>query len=93
MTTIDMDSLREEILDVDRRIVELIARRVDLARRIGRAKREAGIGALDPAREAAVVREAAALARDAGLDADEIRAIFWRLIGLCRATQHEEVAS
>lgn len=93
MTTAELSALRDEIRDLDREFVELIARRVELARRIGEAKREAGIATLDPAREAAVVRDAADRAREAGLDADEIRAIFWRLIGLCRRTQQAEAAS
>jgi chorismate mutase len=45
---------------------------------------------LDPAREAAVVRRSAERARDAGLDEEAVREIFWRLVGLSRRTQREE---
>ncbi len=45
---------------------------------------------LDPPREAAIVRRAAALAREAGVDGEEVRALFWQLVGLCRRAQLEE---
>jgi len=85
-----LEELRREIAAVDREALELIARRVELARRVGRAKRAEGVATLDPQREAAVVRDAAVRAREAGLPVDEVRQIFWQLIGLCRRAQEEE---
>ena len=82
----ELNELRGEIEQIDR---ELIARRVDLARRVGAAKRRAGLPTLDPAREAAVVRRAGALAREANLDDEDVRYIFWHLIGLSRRMQME----
>ncbi len=84
-----LEELRREIAAVDREMLELIARRVELARRVGRAKHAAKAATLDPQREATVVREAAVRAREAGLPDDEIRQIFWQLIGLCRRAQEE----
>ena len=86
-----MDRLREEIESIDRSIIELIARRVDLAREVGRAKRAAGLPTLDPAREAAVVRRAGQVAREVGIEDEDVRYIFWHLIGLARRAQNEEV--
>ncbi|HEX6925110.1 MAG TPA: chorismate mutase [Longimicrobiaceae bacterium] len=85
----EMDRLREEIEAVDRSIIELIARRVELAREIGRAKRAAGLPTLDPAREAAVVRRAGQIAREVGIEDEDVRYIFWHLIGLARRAQNE----
>ena len=45
---------------IARELVALIARRTELARRTGEAKRAAGKPTLDPAREAVVIRRAAA---------------------------------
>lgn len=90
MTRESLDSLRAEIEHIDRSIVALIAERSRLARRVGTAKREAGLPVLDPAREAAVVRRAAALARESGLDDEDVRYVFWHLIGLSRRAQMEE---
>jgi hypothetical protein len=36
-----------------------------------------------------VVRRAAAWAREAALDAEAIRDVFWHLVGLARRAQHE----
>jgi len=92
MTPPDLARLRTEIEQIDRSLVQLIADRVRLAREIGVAKRDAGMPTLDHTREAAVVRRAVALARDAGLTCDdEIRQIFWQLIGLSRRAQTDGV--
>jgi chorismate mutase len=82
-----MDRAREDIEAVDRELVLLIARRVQLARTIGRAKRARGMPTMDPAREAAVVRRAGELARAAGLDEEVVRQIFWQLVSLARDAQ------
>jgi chorismate mutase len=83
----DLVALRQEIETVDARIVQLIAERTALARRIGEVKRAAGQPTLDPAREAAVVRRAGLLARAAGVAQEDVREIFWHLIGLSRRAQ------
>jgi chorismate mutase len=81
--------LRRRIEEIDSALVELIAERVRLARDVGAAKRAAGLPTLDPSREAAVIRRASALAREAGLVEEEVRDIFWHLIGLSRRAQTE----
>ncbi len=86
---VELERLRSEIGRIDRALIGLIAERVGIAQRVGVAKRALGAPTLDPAREAAVVRRAAALARDAGLDDDDVRYIFWHLIGLSRRAQME----
>jgi chorismate mutase len=86
----ELDALRQEVERIDRTLVQLIAERVEVARRIGVVKRESDLPTLDPAREAAVVRRAGSLARDAGLADEDVRYIFWHLIGLSRRAQLEE---
>lgn len=83
----DLIRMRGEMERIDRELIRLIAERVRLAREIGSAKRAADLPTLDPAREAAVVRRAAALARENGLHSDDVRDIFWHLIGLSRRAQ------
>lgn len=80
-------ALRRELEQLDAELVRLLAERERLARAIGAAKRAAGIPTLDPAREAAVVRRAAALARDHELDEEDVRAVFWKLIASARRAQ------
>lgn len=86
----DLERIRGEIERIDRELVGLIAVRVRLAREVGAAKRALALPTLDSRREAAVVRRAGALARDAGLPDEDIRYVFWHLIGLSRRAQLEE---
>lgn len=85
-----LESLRGELEELDRRIIDELAARAALARRIGREKRANGLPTLDPAREAAVVRQAGELARAAGLPEEEVRQIYWQIVALCRRAQLEE---
>ena len=82
-------AVRDEIERIDRALIALIAERVRLAREVGAAKRALAMPILDPAREAAVVRRAGTLAREAGLEDEEVRYLFWHLIGLSRRAQME----
>ncbi|HEX6371845.1 MAG TPA: chorismate mutase [Longimicrobium sp.] len=82
--------IREGIERIDRSIVELIAQRVALARELVPVKRALQMPTLDPPREAAVVRRASALAREAGIAEEDVRYVFWHLVGLCRRVQMEE---
>jgi chorismate mutase len=90
MGTDTIRSHRERIADIDDQLLRLVADRVESAREVGRAKREAGAATLDPAREAAVVREAVARARALALPAEPVRELFWVLIRLCRDAQLQE---
>jgi len=88
---VELLKLRLEIDAIDRAIVEAIGLRVLIGTRIGEIKQELGLPVLDPAREAAVVRRSAERARDAGVDEEAVREIFWRLIGLSRRKQRREL--
>lgn len=54
----ELASLREAIDDVDARLVELVAARLELARRIGLLKARRGMDVVDPSRERGVLRRA-----------------------------------
>ena len=87
--TSELDALRAEIERIDETLVQAIERRMQLARRIGQLKRESGLTLVQPAREAAVVRRAAELARATGIDGEAVREIFWRLIEMSRKEQEQ----
>lgn len=86
----ELARLRGEIERMDRALVAQIAERVQLAGRIGAAKRVLGLPTLDPRREAFVVRRAGELAREAGLPDEDTRYLFWHLIGMSRRAQMEQ---
>ena len=88
MTTMEavreLHMVRGEIDAVDRSLVGLMAARLDLAREARLLKDQGELRYEDPAREAAVVRQAAETARELELDPEIIRDVFWRLIALSK---------
>lgn len=82
-----LDELRREIEEVDRRLVELTARRCHLASEVGAWKRSHGSPVIDSAQEARVVRRAVEQARAIALDEGGVEALFLCLIGLARGVQ------
>lgn len=83
----ELETLRKRILEVDELLVSLIGERKELVLGIGRAKGALGMPVLDPSREAAVVRRAAELAREAGADVELTRDVIWRIIAAAREEQ------
>lgn len=83
-------ALRDGLGALDAELVELLARRVDVARRIGAEKRAAGLATLDTQREAQVVAAVARHARRVGLPEESVRDIFWPVVALCRRAQQDE---
>jgi chorismate mutase len=83
----ELTQIRRDIETLDRRIVELLAERVELGRRTGNLKREAGRPILDAAREAEVIRRAVTAARELGVPQEETREIFWHIVGMSRRAQ------
>ena len=79
--------LRVEIERVDREVVRLIARRIELAREVGAIKHAAGLPALDPEREADVIRRVIEVAREEGAPEEDVRYLFRHLIGMARRAQ------
>jgi chorismate mutase/prephenate dehydrogenase len=82
-----LSELRAAIEALDAELVRLIGERRALVLEVGRVKGELGLPVLDPTREAAVVRRAAALARDAGDDEELVRDVIWRIIASARDEQ------
>jgi len=83
----ELTQLRRDIEAIDRRLVELLAERIELGRRTGEIKREAGRPILDAAREAEVIRRAVTAARELGVPQEATREIFWHIVGMSRRVQ------
>jgi len=82
----DIESLREEIDDIDRRLVELIAQRASHALEIGRRKRAAGLPIFMPERESDLLHGLSLCNRGPLPDA-QVRNIFREIISACREAQ------
>lgn len=84
-----LDELRHELDDVDRQLIELVARRQELARAVGEEKRELGIGVRDFTRERHVILSAREHATRLGLSPALAEALLERLIRESLATQEQ----
>jgi chorismate mutase len=86
----ELAQCREEIARIDREIVSLLRKRLDLALRTGVLKRALGLPILDPEREASVIRTAVEATRRERLPEELVREIFWRILGMSRGAQQED---
>jgi chorismate mutase len=83
----DLDELRTEIQDIDREIVELIARRTYVADTIADVKADRGLPTTDESQEERVMDRAATNAERFEVDANLVKAVFRLLIELNKAEQ------
>ena len=86
----EIGPLREEIDRLNRDIVGLLARRVDVALRIGEVKTRYGRPVVDRSREALVYERVRGLAEGIGLNPDDVERVFREIITLCTRVQQEE---
>ncbi|MBI4912002.1 MAG: prephenate dehydrogenase/arogenate dehydrogenase family protein [Acidobacteria bacterium] len=82
-----LQEVREVIDGLDRDILDLLARRMELARRAALAKAELGAPVLDPSREASLLEKRRAWAAEAGLDPAGSEEVFRSILRLSRKTQ------
>jgi len=82
-----LEVLRKRIVELDGALVDLVAERKALVLEIGQIKAELGLPILDPAREAAVIRRAATLAREKDVDEELVRDVIWRIMASAREEQ------
>jgi chorismate mutase len=82
-----LEALRNEIRALDEQLVILVGRRRTLAIEIGAEKEALGLPVMDPTQEARVVRRAAEIARELGVDEELTRDVIWRIIASARDAQ------
>ena len=82
-----LNELREEIEDIDREIVELIARRTYVADTVAAVKEERDLPTTDEGQEERVMDRAGANAERFDVDANLVKAIFRLLIELNKVEQ------
>ncbi|WP_430504791.1 chorismate mutase [Haloparvum sp. PAK95] len=85
-----LDELREEIEDIDREIVELIARRTYVADTVAQVKEERDLPTTDESQEEAVMDRAGENAKQFDVDENLVKAIFRLLIELNKVEQREK---
>jgi len=87
-----IEGLRSEIDEIDREIINLISRRVEVSKRIGELKKRLGLPAVDLGREAEVLRSRRELAARLSLDVELVDLAFKAIVGMCRRVQRRRVA-
>nr|WP_277555768.1 chorismate mutase [Halobaculum sp. YSMS11] len=89
LAEMSLDELREEIGDIDRELVELIARRTYVADTIAGVKERQDLPTTDETQEQAVMDRAGANAERFEVDSNLVKAIFRLLIELNKVEQRE----
>ncbi len=85
-----IEKVRDDIANLDFQIVDLIAKRTDLASRVLQAKRADGFIKIDDKRQnEKVLNRAVDLATERNIDAGSVKRIFEILIAMNQDIQHE----
>lgn len=82
-----LQEARHYIDALDRELLDLLGRRMELARRAAKAKAELGTPVLDGARESALLGARKAWAAESGLDEAGVEEVFRAVLRLSRRTQ------
>lgn len=82
----DLAKIREEIDLVDRGIVELFCKRIDLALEVAESKRQTGKAVFDPEREKLLLKKVSDLAESE--KEEYIRTLYSTILSLSHAVQH-----
>lgn len=88
----DVEDLRKQIDELDRRIVKLLAERTAVARDIGKKKMQSGQLIEDSIRERAVLEKIREMAQAENLDPDELEKIYRRIFTISKQVQGISVA-
>lgn len=83
----NLENLRRKIKKIDNRLLDLIAKRMEITRKIGRLKRETEIPLRDWSVEKSVIENAIRYAKKYGLDIDFTKAIITKIIEYSRIHQ------
>ena len=84
----DIQTLREQLDQIDRKLMELLAERMDTAHQIGRWKMERGLPVLDAAREEQVLESRAGMVSDPEMQ-EHVKTLFRDIMAMSRAEQEK----
>ena len=82
-----LEELRDEIEEIDREIVESIARRTYVVESIAEVKKERGMEIHDPKREEVVLDRVAERAESLDVDPEDVREVFELLMDISKKEQ------
>ena len=85
----DIAGLREEIDKIDREIVCLLKKRVEITKKIGQLKANRSMDIEDTDREHEVFKNVSDASKESDLDGEFVRKIFGLIIGHCKGKEKE----
>lgn len=86
----EIEVLRNEINRLNKEIIDKLAERVNVAKHIGEVKTKYGKPIVDLSREEKVYEKIRDLAKDKGLDPEDVTQIFKAIIRLCTEVQKND---
>ena len=84
-----MDEWRKEISEIDKKIIQLIRKRLDIVKNIGIYKKENGLPIIQPGQEDAVYKRIEKEAEKVNLNKEEVHGVWENLIKLSRKEQEK----
>ncbi len=88
----NLDELRNKIDDTDREIVRLIAERIRAAGEIGEIKKGQGRQIQDPAREKMVLENIGDIAKQEGLNPEDIKWVYRQIMSIAKSFEGTVIA-
>jgi len=85
----EIEALRRKIDEIDRQILGLVKRRLDLVKEIAEIKRKGKLPLTDAAREREIIRRARELARNMGMDQVFAESLMWLIIAYSWGEERE----
>lgn len=86
-----MEQLRAEIDEINREIVGLLAKRMEVAGEIAEYKKRLGLPVHVPEREKTVIENVKMLAKEKRLDEKMIEDLFWKIIKHTRNSEKRQL--
>jgi len=82
-------SLRAEINKIDKKILELIKRRIEISKKIGKIKKKLNLPIYDPVREREIYNKICDYANKNGLNSIIVKDIFSKILELSKIEQEK----
>jgi len=83
-----LEENRKKISEIDRKIVKLIAKRMEMAKRIGEVKRKKGLPIINTKRESVVIENVRKYLNNSKVEKDVVQ-VFRHIIAACRNVQQK----
>ncbi|MBS7646461.1 MAG: chorismate mutase [Candidatus Bathyarchaeia archaeon] len=83
-------ALRQKIDEIDEKILLLLKERIEVSKKIGEIKQKQGIPVRDPKREEEKYKHISEKAAEFGLDAEDVKNLFQKIIDISIRIQKSE---